>query len=163
MFLNLTSPQRQIIIVDLTPRSRIRWIDSLLSLLLVSPPVEFRIPSQQSSGSLISPIPSTFLIFYDNSCSVIGLDRFMSPFSYTYQFRTALLEHHDRPLNFVLLSASTVLKALTLGVTAAFFDNKIVSQTLYVGHASLELPVLTTLQPYHSQYLLRFNVAYLPV
>ncbi|KAF8585951.1 UPF0005-domain-containing protein [Ramaria rubella] len=41
-------------------------------------------------------------------------------------------KRHSHPLNLVLLSTFTVLEALTLGVTIAFYDTKIVLQALLI-------------------------------
>jgi len=41
-------------------------------------------------------------------------------------------KRHSHPLNFVLLSAFTLMEAFTLGVTVAFFDNVLVMQALLI-------------------------------
>ncbi|KAG6865375.1 hypothetical protein C0991_003152 [Blastosporella zonata] len=41
-------------------------------------------------------------------------------------------KRHSHPLNFVLLSAFTVMEAFTLGIVVAFYDNAIVMQALLI-------------------------------
>ncbi|KAG6857699.1 hypothetical protein H0H87_004115 [Tephrocybe sp. NHM501043] len=58
-------------------------------------------------------------------------------------------KRHSHPLNFVLLSAFTVLEAFTLGVVVAFYDNVIVMQALLI---TLGVFIGLTLFTFQSKY-----------